>query len=85
VTVRVRPDAEGVLLEVEDNGPGLAADKLAELRAGALPQRMAPQAGGSGLGLAIVAEIAGLFGASCRFDTLAEGRGLKVSCRFPTV
>lgn len=82
VTVRVRPDEAGVLLEVEDNGPGLPAERLAELRAGALPQRMAPQAGGSGLGLAIVAEIAGLFGATCRFDTLAEGRGLKVSCRF---
>lgn len=82
VTVRVRSDADGVLLEVEDNGPGLPADKLAELRAGALPQRMAPQAGGSGLGLAIVAEIADLFGATCRFDTLTEGRGLKVSCRF---
>jgi two-component system sensor histidine kinase TctE len=81
VTVRVRPDGDGVLLEVEDNGPGLPADKLAELRAGAQPQRMAPQAGGSGLGLAIVAEIAGLFGATCRFDTLTEG-GLKVSCRF---
>jgi two-component system sensor histidine kinase TctE len=82
VTVRDRPDGNGILLEVEDNGPGLPADRLAELRAGALPQRMAPQAGGSGLGLAIVAEIADLFGATCRFDTLTDGRGLKVSCRF---
>ena len=82
VTVRVRPDGDGVLLEVEDNGPGLPAEKLAELSVGALPQRMAPQAGGSGLGLAIVAEIAGLFGATCRFEPVAEGQGLKVSCRF---
>lgn len=82
VTVRVRPEADGVLLEVEDNGPGLPADQLAALKASALPQRMSPQAGGSGLGLAIVAEIAGLFGATCRFDNLTEGRGLKVSCRF---
>ncbi|WP_205914567.1 sensor histidine kinase [Rhodobacter sp. SY28-1] len=85
VTVRVRPEADGVVLEVEDNGPGLPAERLAELRAGAMPQRMSPQAGGSGLGLAIVAEIAGLFGATCRFDPLAEGRGLKVSCRFRAV
>jgi two-component system sensor histidine kinase TctE len=87
VTVRVRPDAEGVALEVEDNGPGLPPDRLAALRAGAVPQRMTPQAGaqqggGSGLGLAIVAEIAGLFGATCRFDALEDGRGLKISCRF---
>ena len=87
VTVRVRPEAGGVVLEVEDNGPGLPPDRLAALQAGALPQRMAPQsavaqAGGSGLGLAIVAEIAGLFGATCAFGTLPDGRGLKVSCRF---
>lgn len=82
VTVRVRVETEGVALEVEDNGPGLPADRLAALRAGALPQRMAPQTGGSGLGLAIVAEIADLFGATCQFDTLTDGTGLKVSCRF---
>ncbi|MFM7443151.1 MAG: sensor histidine kinase N-terminal domain-containing protein [Tabrizicola sp.] len=85
VTVRVRVEAEGVVLEVEDNGPGLPADRLAALQAGALPQRMGPQAEGSGLGLAIVAEIAGLFGATCGFEPLAEGRGLKVSCRFRPV
>jgi two-component system, OmpR family, sensor histidine kinase TctE len=80
VTVRIR-DA-GLVLEVEDNGPGLPPDRLAALQSGLSPERMAPQAGGSGLGQAIVAEIATLFGASCRFDTGAEGRGLRVSCRF---
>lgn len=92
VTVRVRPAAgtdAAVLLEVEDNGPGLPPDRLEALQSGALPQRMAvaavaPHAGGSGLGLAIVAEIAGLFGASCRFEALPGGRGLRVSCRVPS-
>jgi two-component system sensor histidine kinase TctE len=87
VTVRVSAEADGVALEVEDNGPGLPAERLEALRTGAMPQRMAPNAGsqpvgGSGLGLAIVAEIAALFGATCRFGTLPEGQGLKVSCRF---
>lgn len=79
VTVRV---TAGPTLEVEDNGPGLPPDRLAALQAGALPQRMQPQAGGSGLGLAIVAEIAALFGADCHFAAGAGGRGLRVSCRF---
>jgi two-component system, OmpR family, sensor histidine kinase TctE len=89
VTVRVRTKPDEVVLEVEDNGPGLPPQRLEALQAGALPQRMsptagAPQTGGSGLGLAIVAEIADLFDATCRFETLTEGRGLKVSCRVPT-
>jgi two-component system, OmpR family, sensor histidine kinase TctE len=46
------------------------------------PLAGAQQMGGSGLGLAIVAEIAALFGATCRFDTLPGGAGLRVSCCF---
>lgn len=91
VTVRVRtsPEADAaVVMEVEDNGPGLPQDQLEALRGGASPQRMslkagASHAGGSGLGLAIVAEIADLFGATCQFEALSDGRGLKVSCRVP--
>ncbi len=84
VTVRVN----ALLLEVEDDGPGLAPDRLAQV---AQAQRMASGSaggtpcgapGGSGLGLAIVGEIAGLFGASCSFAPGAGGRGLKASCRF---
>lgn len=86
VTVRARSEAGAVVLEVEDDGPGLPPDRLAEVQSAALPQRMAhvpSPTGGSGLGLAIVAEIAGLFGASSTFDRGAGGRGLKVRCRFP--
>jgi two-component system, OmpR family, sensor histidine kinase TctE len=85
VTVRVSLEGEVVLLEVEDDGPGLPPDRLAALQAAAEPQRMRPASavtGGSGLGLAIVAEIAALFGAECRFGQGAAGRGLRVSCRF---
>ncbi len=85
VTLRVRPETSGVVLEVEDDGPGLAPERLAELQAGRVPERMAaagPEASGYGLGLAIVAEIAGLFGAVCSFGQGAGGCGLRVGCRF---
>ncbi|AZL60371.1 sensor histidine kinase [Tabrizicola piscis] len=85
VTVRVRDDVSAVQLEVEDDGPGLAAERLAAVQSEGQPLRMAAAPaplGGSGLGLAIVAEIAELFGASCAFDQGAGGRGLKVSCVF---
>jgi two-component system sensor histidine kinase TctE len=83
VTVRILPEPAALVLEVEDNGPGLPPDRLTALQSGVQPERMAPQAGGSGLGQAIVAEIAALFGAECRFESGAQGRGLRVSCRFP--
>jgi two-component system sensor histidine kinase TctE len=82
VTARIRPEAGAVVLEVEDNGPGLPPDRLQSLQDGALPQRMGQQTGGSGLGLAIVAEIAGLFGGRCSFSAGPDGRGVRVSCRF---
>ena len=84
VTVRVRPEPDAVVLEVEDNGPGLPPDRLAQPAAEGRPQRMSASsgAGGYGLGLAIVAEIAALFAADCAFGAGADGRGLRVSCRF---
>lgn len=84
VTVRVQIEATTLVLEVEDNGPGLPPDRLAQPGAAGVPHRMMPQAaaGGYGLGLAIVAEIAALFGTECTFASGANGRGLRVSCRF---
>lgn len=84
VTVRVRPEPGFLVLEVEDDGPGLPPDRLAQMGTAGAPQRMMPQsgAGGYGLGLAIVVEIAALFGARCHFEGGLNGRGLRISCRF---
>ncbi len=86
VTVRVRRDAGGVLVEVEDNGPGLPPDRVAavlskrrSLRAAPGPD--APQVG-YGLGLSIVAEIASLFGAELVLGLGQTGAGLCASVRF---
>ena len=81
VTVRVREDDAGTVLEVEDDGPGLpparAAQPLQRALAADTPQ------GGHGLGLAIVAEIAALFGATTALTPGPGGRGLAVRIGFP--
>lgn len=86
VTVHVRNEPGATLLEVEDNGPGLDPTRLRDLQSAGGSRDMVPAspsgAAGYGLGLAIVAEIAGVFEATCRFEPGTGGRGLRVSCRF---
>jgi two-component system, OmpR family, sensor histidine kinase TctE len=86
-TVRVTQTATGVVLEIEDNGPGLTAEQStrAMLRKRGLPSRAALRdvEAGYGLGLAITSEIAALFGAEVQFQPGAEGRGLLVRIAFP--
>lgn len=81
ITVRVRQVEGKVCLEVEDNGPGIPAEKRSMVR-----QRFARGEGnvapGAGLGLAIVEEIAALFKARLVLDDGAGGRGLKASILF---
>ena len=82
VTVRVRDLGDQVVLEVEDDGPGLTPDQMARAaqRKRGLPMRVQPDArAGYGLGLAITAEIAALFGADIRFHPGTAGRGLCAS------
>ncbi|MBD8686636.1 MULTISPECIES: sensor histidine kinase [unclassified Rhizobium] len=81
VTVRVLRDGAAACIEVEDNGPGLSAEKRAVVR-----QRFARGEGnaapGAGLGLAIVEEIAAFFNGRLALEDGAGGRGLKATVRF---
>jgi two-component system sensor histidine kinase TctE len=81
VTVRVSRGGETVTLEVEDNGPGIPAEKLDAVR-----QRFSrgneSGAPGAGLGLPIVEEIANLFNASLTLANGPDGKGLKASVAF---
>lgn len=81
--VRVVVDrvADGVVLEVLDDGPGIPASERERVfdRFHRLPGSRT----GSGLGLSIVARIAELQGAAISLDTGLRGRGLAVRLRFP--
>jgi two-component system, OmpR family, sensor histidine kinase TctE len=80
LTVRVRRDKAHCLLEVEDDGPGLAPADMPRVferfwRASELP-------GGCGLGLAIVAEIAQRHGGRATAEA-AQPHGLLVRLELP--
>ncbi|MDI7861863.1 sensor histidine kinase N-terminal domain-containing protein [Rhizobiaceae bacterium n13] len=84
VTVRVRKEPGAVLLEVEDNGPGIPADKLAAVRH-RFERGGQDKSPGAGLGLPIVEEIATLFGAQLRLLPGVGGNGLLAVVAFPAV
>jgi two-component system sensor histidine kinase TctE len=84
VALRVREDAGGVVLEIEDNGHGIAAAERERVfapfyRAASTLER---NPGGAGLGLAIVRDIATLHGAAITLDDATGGQGLKVTVSF---
>jgi two-component system sensor histidine kinase TctE len=81
-TVRTYRD-DGAVIEVEDNGRGLAEADMARVR-----RRFTRGAGGTrgtGLGLPIVEEIATLFGGTLSLSIPAGGNGLRARVRLPEV
>jgi two-component system sensor histidine kinase TctE len=82
--------AQALVLEVEDNGPGLTPDQIAAtVQSGRgvsrpLPQLAKGQANGMGLGLAVAVEIANLFKTSLRLEEARSGSGLLASISFAT-
>lgn len=81
-TVRVF-QKDAIVLEVEDDGPGIPAGQLGIVR-----QRFARATKGAtpgaGLGLPIVEEIAALFGGRLELLQSAAGHGLRARVLFPT-
>lgn len=88
VTVRVLAKGPWVVLEVEDNGPGLTSDQISNLvqwgrgRSRPLPQLSKGQASGMGLGLPVAIEIANLFKTDLRLERARSGTGLLASIAF---
>ena len=83
VTVRVRQQNNQATLEVEDDGPGIAADEREKVfeRFYRIPGG-APE--GCGLGLAIVREIAQGHQATVAVQPGAGGRGTRIIVTFPS-
>jgi signal transduction histidine kinase len=78
--IAVAESSERLVITVEDDGPGLPADRRDEvLKRGARLDESAP---GSGLGLAIVDELARAYGGSLTLGDSAMG-GLKVEIGLP--
>ena len=81
ITVGVAQDGAGVLLSVEDDGPGIPPEERA--RVFDRFYRLRGTTGdGAGLGLAIVRQIAERYGGSVTLGDGA-GKGLRVEVRFP--
>ena len=81
VTVQVRALADGVLLSVDDSGPGIAAEDR-ERVLDRFYRAPGTEATGSGLGLAIVKAVADLHGAALSLTDSPELGGLRVELRF---
>jgi two-component system cell cycle sensor histidine kinase PleC len=81
-----RADDGGLLLEVADNGPGMAPDKLEKVFQpfSQIDNRYGRQSGGTGLGLALVRGMAELHGGRAWLES-AQGHGTTASVYFPLV
>jgi two-component system sensor histidine kinase TctE len=89
VTVRSYSLAGQAVLEVEDNGPGIAPEERESVfqrfarGAAALPDAAGAAVEGSGLGLAIVRDIAHSHGGQVGIHTPAGGRGVLLRVTLP--
>jgi two-component system sensor histidine kinase TctE len=82
VTVRVKTQGAQAVIEVEDNGPGLA--EVDRERVFQRFVRATHEGNGCGLGLAIVKEIVGRHGGTITLEAV-EPRGLRAMLRLPRV
>jgi signal transduction histidine kinase len=82
VTVTARRDGARLLLDIEDDGPGLTEAERG--RVGTRGERLDESVPGSGLGLAIVRDISKLYGGFFTLEA-APGGGLKARLELPAI
>jgi two-component system cell cycle sensor histidine kinase PleC len=85
IRITGRGDGEGLEICVADNGPGIAADKLARVFQpfSQIDNRYDREAGGTGLGLALVQGLAHLHGGRAWLES-EEGAGVRAYLYFPS-
>jgi len=81
VTARAVAEGRWVLLQIDDDGPGLSPEQVTHLLKPG--QRLDETAPGFGFGLSITRELVDLYGGSLNFATAPRG-GLCVNLRLPT-
>jgi two-component system sensor histidine kinase BasS len=81
IVVGVAPKKDGVLIRVEDQGPGIDEQKASELTQAF--KRMDQRYGGSGLGLNIIIRIAALHGGTLELRNRSDTSGLCAQCWLP--
>ena len=81
IRLRLRGDASGTVLSVEDSGPGIPPDEQDKVLRRLYRLERSRTTPGNGLGLALVAAVAELHGA--RIDLADNSPGLIVRLRFP--
>jgi len=85
IHVRLRPEGDGVLMEVEDQGIGVPAESLSDLFEPFFRAQNAAEhhAGGLGLGLAICREIVERHQGTIRAASAGAGQGTRFSVSLP--
>ncbi|MBX3228035.1 MAG: response regulator [Labilithrix sp.] len=78
LTVRVRPEGERVLMSIEDTGPGIATELLANV----FDPFFTTKEAGTGLGLSIVRKIVDQHGGDVEIES-ARGKGARVVVSIP--
>ena len=84
VTIALERVSDGVMILIEDDGPGIAPeDRARALTRFSRLERDAARVGGSGLGLPIAEALAETLGVRLGLETATSGRGLLVRLWFP--